>query len=52
MPYGRAGPPAVLHALGHIEQIVRCLPQVFPYFAGRPWVLIEFKRRSSRATRL
>ena len=35
-----------MHALGHIEQIVRFLPQVFPYFAGRPWVLIEFERKS------
>jgi hypothetical protein len=41
-----SGPPVSMHALGHIEQIVRFLPQVFPYFAGRPWVLIEFERKS------
>lgn len=39
------GPPIQLSARGHIKQLLRVLPKVFPYFIGRPWVLIRFERR-------
>lgn len=40
------GPPISLSAAGHVEQLADSLPTVYPYFAGRPWVLIRFGRRS------
>ncbi|MGN9912707.1 DUF4238 domain-containing protein [Phytohabitans sp. LJ34] len=39
------GPPIRLSSLGHIEQLLRVLPEILPYFLGRPWVLVRFQRR-------
>jgi hypothetical protein len=40
------GPPIELTALGHIRQMLRMLPEIFPYLVGRPWALVRFERRS------
>jgi hypothetical protein len=40
------GPPINLTAAGHVEQLAESLPKVYPYFAGRPWILVRFGRRS------
>lgn len=40
------GPPVRLQARGHIEQINALLPEILPYFTGRPWGLFRFDRRS------
>ncbi|OXM54134.1 DUF4238 domain-containing protein [Amycolatopsis alba] len=40
-----SGPPIELSARGHIEQLLRVVPDVFRYLICRPWVLTRFSRR-------
>jgi hypothetical protein len=40
------GPPITLAPIAHIEQIVQSADELLPYISGRPWMLIQFSRRS------
>ncbi|WP_085104674.1 DUF4238 domain-containing protein [Mycobacterium paraense] len=40
------GPPIALSAAGHIRTIGEMFPEILPYFVGRPWILVRFRRRS------
>ena len=40
------GPPIKVHAAVHIRHMAEMAQQILPYFAGRPWTLIRFNRRS------
>lgn len=39
----RGGPPITLSAAGHVEQIGNLVPELLPYFTGRPWVFAEVR---------
>jgi hypothetical protein len=38
------GPPLVISSHEHVKQIVEMLPEVYWYFAARPWSIIRFER--------
>lgn len=40
-----SGPPITVRPHVHIEQILRALPEIYPFFAGRPWLLVRFDRK-------
>ncbi len=40
------GPPIKLTSRAHIEQILNVSEEIFKYFLGRIWILVEFERRS------
>lgn len=40
------GPPIRVSALSHIRQIGEMVNGPVPYIAGRPWMLVEFEKRS------
>lgn len=39
------GPPLTISSGEHVNQIVEMLPEVYWYFASRPWSLIRFERQ-------
>ena len=39
------GPPIRFSARQHIDQIMKTVPEIHPYFAGRPWTLLRFQRK-------
>ncbi|WP_052207107.1 DUF4238 domain-containing protein [Sinomonas humi] len=43
----RAGGPTIdISPAAHIQHLLDLLPKFVPYFAGRPWALFRFQRRS------
>lgn len=40
------GPPIRVSALAHIRQMGEMVNELVPYIAGRPWMLVEFDKRS------